>query len=50
MKQVKCIDLGNDWDFIAKGSVEEVMTQVADHANGVHNMTITDDVLQQWKV
>ena len=42
MKQVKCADLGNDCDFVAKGSVEEVMAQVADQATGVHKMTITD--------
>ena len=49
MKQVKFIDLGNDCDFIVKGSVDEVMIQVADHANGVHNMTITDDVVSAVK-
>ena len=49
MKQVKFIDLGNDCDFIVKGSVDEVMIQVADHANGVHNMTITDDVVAAVK-
>ena len=45
MKQVKCADLGNDCDFVAKGSFDEVMAQVADHATGVHKMTITDDVV-----
>ena len=49
MKQVKCADLGNDCDFVAKGSVEEVMAQVADHATGVHKMTITDDVVEAVK-
>ena len=49
MKQVKCADLGNDCDFVAKGSVEEVMAQVADHATGVHKMTITDDVVAAVK-
>ena len=49
MKQVKCADLGNDCDFVAKGSVEEVMAQVADHATGVHHMTITDDVVEAVK-
>lgn len=49
MKQVKCADLGNDCDFVAKGTLEEVMTQVADHATGVHNMTITDDVIEAVK-
>ena len=28
MKQVKCADLGNDCDFVAKGSVEEVMLKL----------------------
>ena len=45
MKQVKCAYLGNDCDFVAKGSFDEVMAQVADHATGVHKMTITDDVV-----
>ena len=49
MKQVKCADLGNDCDFVAKGTLEEVMNQVADHATGVHNMTITDDVIEAVK-
>ena len=49
MKQVKCADLGNDCDFVAKGTLEEVMSQVADHATGVHNMTITDDVIEAVK-
>ena len=49
MKQVNCADLGNDCDFVAKGSVEEVMAQVADHATGVHKMTITDDVVAAVK-
>jgi predicted small metal-binding protein len=49
MKQVKCADLGNDCDFIAKGSFDEVMAQVADHATGVHKMTITDDVVAAVK-
>ena len=49
MKQVKCADLGNDCDFVAKGSIEEVMAQVADHATGVHKMTITDDVVEAVK-
>ena len=30
MKQVKCADLGNDCDFVAKGTLDEVMAQVAD--------------------
>ena len=49
MKQVKCADLGNDCDFVAKGSIDEVMAQVADHATGVHKMTITDDVVEAVK-
>ena len=49
MKQVKCADLGNDCDFVAKGSVEEVMAQVADHATGVHKMSITEDVVAAVK-
>ena len=49
MKQVKCADLGNDCDFVAKGTLEEVMSQVADHATGVHKMTITDDVIEAVK-
>ena len=49
MKQVKCADLGNDCDFVAKGSVEEVMAQVADHATGVHKMAITDDLVAAVK-
>ena len=49
MKQVKCADLVNDCDFVTKGSVEEVMAQVADHATGVHKMTITDDVVAAVK-
>jgi predicted small metal-binding protein len=49
MKQVKCADLGNDCDFVAKGTLEEVMSQVADHATGVHKMTITDDVVAAVK-
>ena len=48
-KQVKCADLGNDCDFVAKGTLEEVMSQVADHATGVHKMTITDDVVAAVK-
>ena len=32
MKQVKCADLGNDCDFVAKGNLDKVMAQVADHA------------------
>ena len=49
MKQVKCADLGNDCDFVAKGNLDEVMAQVADHATGVHKMTITDDVISAVK-
>ena len=49
INQVKCADLGNDCDFVAKGSVEEVMAQVADHATGVHKMSITDDVVAAVK-
>ncbi|MDA1288628.1 MAG: DUF1059 domain-containing protein [Bacteroidetes bacterium] len=49
MKEIKCADLGNDSDFVAKGSVEEVMAQVADHATGVHKMSITDDVVAAVK-
>ena len=49
MKQVKCADLGNDCDFVAKGTLDEVMAQVADHATGVHKMTITDDVVAAVK-
>ena len=49
IKQVKCADLGNDCDFVAKGTLEEVMSQVADHATGVHKMTITDDVVAAVK-
>jgi predicted small metal-binding protein len=45
MKLVKCADLGNECDFVAKGPFDEVMAQVADHATGVHKMTITDDVV-----
>ncbi|MDC1218204.1 DUF1059 domain-containing protein, partial [Flavobacteriaceae bacterium] len=49
MKQVKCADLGNDCDFVAKGTLDEVMAQVADHGTGVHKMTITDDVVAAVK-
>ena len=49
MKQVKCVDLGNDCGFVAKGSIYEVMAQVADHATGVHKMTITDEVVAAVK-
>lgn len=49
MKQVKCADLGNDCDFVAKGTLEEVMSQVDDHATGVHKMTINEDVIKAVK-
>ena len=49
MKQVKCADLGNDCDFVAKGTLEEVMSQVADHATGVHKMKINEDVIKAVK-
>ena len=49
MKQVKCADLGNNCDFVAKGTLEEVMRQVADHASGVHKMTLTDEVVEAVK-
>ena len=48
-KEVRCRDLGFDCDGVVQGeSEEEILTQVAEHAKEVHNMTeIPEEVVEK---
>lgn len=38
-KSMSCRDVGPDCDFVARGETEEeIMSQVAEHARGVHGI------------
>ncbi len=51
MAQVKvdrCHDLGFDCDAVVRSeSEEELMAQVSDHAQKVHDVTVTDEIANQ---
>jgi len=50
-KVMKCREVGPDCDFVARGDTEEqVMTQVAEHAQKDHGMnSIPDEVVAKVK-
>jgi predicted small metal-binding protein len=50
MKTVHCRDLGFDCDGVVKADTEnEVLQQVAAHAQTVHGVTVTPELAEQVK-
>ena len=50
MKHIHCRDLGFDCDKeIEAETVEEVLTQVAEHAENVHHLEVTPELVEQVK-
>ena len=48
MKDFHCRDAGLDCDFVAKGaSNEEILKQVAKHAEGDHQMKVTPELAKK---
>ena len=50
MKQVKCGDLGFDCDHeVTAETEEELLQKVAEHAQTVHNLEVTPEIVEQVK-
>ena len=50
MKTVYCRDLGFDCDGVVKAATEDqVLQQVAEHAQTVHGVTVTPELAEQVK-
>ena len=48
MKDFHCRDAGLDCDFVAKGaSNEDILKQIAPHAEKSHNMKVTPELKQK---
>ncbi|MGC9352709.1 MAG: DUF1059 domain-containing protein [Mariniphaga sp.] len=49
-KEVHCRDLGFDCDGVVRSdSEEELMAQVAEHAQNVHNLNVTSELADKVK-
>ena len=50
MKMIRCRDLGFDCEGVVKAETEEeLLQQVAAHAEEVHNLKVTPEVVAQVK-
>ena len=50
MKHVRCRDLGFDCDHeVAAETEEELLQQVAEHAQTVHKLEVTPELVEQVK-
>jgi predicted small metal-binding protein len=49
-KVLRCKDTGSDCDFEARAeTIEEIWRQVAEHAEQVHDLQLTDEVKEQLR-